>query len=99
MSVIDCSFANTASSDIDAQAADMASALRTLKPKAQHRKAQLFFLLLPVIVELLQKNVTQKSILELLEAKGLKLHPTRFKELMEIGAKTPNTETVYEENV
>jgi hypothetical protein len=70
------------SDDVAMQAADMEVALRGLKPKLQHRKNQLFSLLYPVIVELLAKNVTQKSILEALQAKGLKLHPARFKELM-----------------
>jgi hypothetical protein len=68
--------------DVQTQAADMVSALRTLKPNAQHRKSQLFSMLYPVIVELLENNVTQKAILELLQTKGLKLHPARFKELM-----------------
>jgi hypothetical protein len=68
--------------DIHVQAADMASALRTLKPNMLRRKNQLFSLLYPVIVELLENNVTQKSILEMLQTNGLKLHPSRFKELM-----------------
>ena len=75
-------FADNHLADISAQADEMASALRTLKPKVQHRRTQLFSLLYPVIVELLENNITQKSILEMLEEKGLKLHPSRFKELM-----------------
>jgi len=77
--------------DVNAQADDMVSALRTLKPKAQHRKSQLFSLLYPVIVELLENNITQKSILEMLEEKGLKLHPSRFKELMAAEAEKNHT--------
>jgi hypothetical protein len=83
--------------DIDLQAADMASALRSLKPNAQRRKNQLFSLLYPVIVEMLVKNVTQKSILEKLDEMGLKLHPSRFKELMAAEAKANADETVTEE--
>ncbi|MBS7459044.1 hypothetical protein [Coralloluteibacterium stylophorae] len=75
-------FADNHLADISAQADEMASALRTLKPKVQHRRTQLFSLLYPVIVELLENSITQKSILEMLEEKGLKLHPSRFKELM-----------------
>ncbi|GAA0250922.1 hypothetical protein [Rhodanobacter caeni] len=71
-----------AAQDLETQASEIASALRVLQPKAQHRKGQLFALLYPVIVELLEKSVTQKAILKVLEAKGLKLHPTRFNELM-----------------
>jgi hypothetical protein len=68
--------------DVQAHAADIAAALRSLKPNEQHRKNQLFSLLYPVIVEMLEQNVTQKAILKKLEEKGLKLHPVRFKDLM-----------------
>lgn len=83
--------------DMQVQVADIAAALRTLKPNPQHRKNQLFSLLYPVILEMLEQNVTQKSILEILETKGLKLHPSRFKELMDAEAKAPNSETTFEE--
>jgi hypothetical protein len=68
--------------DVQAEAADIAAALRNLKPNQQHRKNKLFALLYPTICEMLEQNVTQKAILEMLEAKGLKLHPSRFKQLM-----------------
>lgn len=90
--------ADTACIDIHAQAAEMASALRTLKPNAQHRKNQLFSLVYPVILELIQKNVTQKAILEKLEEMGLKLHPSRFKELMTSEAKASSSEAGAEED-
>lgn len=64
------------------QATRCTDALKALQPKQQHQKAQLFALLYPTIVELLNKQVTQKAILEVLETQGLKLHPARFKELM-----------------
>lgn len=72
--------------DVQAEAADIAAALRNLKPNRQHRKNQLFALLYPAISEMLNQNVTQKAILEALEEKGLKLHPSRFKELMQAEA-------------
>ena len=73
--------------DVQARAAEMAAALRVLLPKEQHRKNQLFSFLYPVIVEMLEQNVTQKAIMATLEEMGLKLHPSRFKELMVSAAK------------
>lgn len=73
--------------DVHAHAADIAAALRDLKPNDQHRKNQLFTLLYPVIIEMLKQSVTQKAILEKLGEMGLKLHPSRFKELMTAEAK------------
>jgi hypothetical protein len=84
--------------DVQAQAADITTALRSLQPNENHRKNQLFSLLYPVIVEMLALNVTQKSILEMLETKGLKLHPGRFKELMAAQIKAATGETAAEEN-
>lgn len=85
--------------DVQAHAANIASALRSLKPNEQRRKNQLFSLLYPVIVEMLAQNVTQKSVLEKLSEMGLKLHPSRFKELMAAEAKANAGETVTEEDV
>jgi len=85
--------------DVQAHAANIASALRSLKPNEQRRKNQLFSLLYPVIVEMLAQNITQKSILEKLDEMGLKLHPSRFKELMAAEAKASVGETVTEEDV
>lgn len=73
---------STYSNDGPAEAADIAAALRSLKPNRQHHNAQLFATLHPVIVEMLDQKVTQKAILKTLEQHGLKLHPARFKELM-----------------
>lgn len=84
--------------DVQAHAANIASALRSLKPNEQRRKNQLFSLLHPVIVEMLAQNVTQKSILEKLDEMGLKLHPARFKELMAAEAKANAGETMAEED-
>lgn len=73
------------------QASRCTDALKALQPKQQHQKAQLFALLYPTIVELLNKQVSQKAILEVLETQGLKLHPARFKELMAAQAATTST--------
>lgn len=96
--------ADATSDDLQVQATEMASALRMLKPNAVFRKNQLFSLLYPTIVELLKNNVTQKAILGLLQEKGLKLHPARFKELMAAeadpvaqGCKTPADDTGYKQ--
>ena len=89
--------ADATSDDLQVQATEMASALRMLKPNAVFRKNQLFSLLYPTIV-------TQKAILGLLQEKGLKLHPARFKELMAAeadpvaqGCKTPADDTGYKQ--
>ena len=84
--------------EMQVQAADIAAALRSLKPNPQRRKNQLFALLYPVILEMLAQNVTQKAILEKLEEMGLKLHPSRFKELMTAAAQTNGDETTTEEH-
>lgn len=68
--------------DLHSQANRCKEALLGLQPKLQHQKNQLFTMLYPVIVELLEKRVSQKDILAVLQAQGLKLHPSRFKALM-----------------
>lgn len=77
---------NSNNEDVQAHADDIAAALRNLKPNRQHRKNQQFATLYPVILEMLEQKVTQKAILEVLEAHGLKLHPSRFKALMQAEA-------------
>lgn len=89
---------NRTNQDVQAHAADIAAALRGLQPKEQHRKNQLFSLLYPVILEMLGQNVTQKAILEKLEEMGLKLHPSRFKELMAAAAKVTAGDATAEED-
>lgn len=73
---------NKGASDIVAKALLAKDALLTLQPKAQHQKTELFTLLYPTIVELLDKHVSRKAILDMLQTQGLKLHPSRFKALM-----------------
>lgn len=85
--------AEFAPTTIEVEAQEVIAALRTLKPKDTHRKSRMFALLYPVIVALKEEGVTQKSILEMLAEKGLKLHPARFKEMMLAEAeKSINTE-------
>ena len=83
--------------DVQTQANRMATALRTLKPNPKHQKSQLFTQLYPVIVELLEGNVTQKAILNMLATQGLKLHPARFKEMLSSEAKTKQCDSASSE--
>ena len=73
---------NSNNEDVQADPDDIAAALRNLKPNRQQCVIHLFSQLYPVIREMLDQKVTQKAILEVLETKGLKLHPSRFKALM-----------------
>lgn len=70
-------------SSVAAQAERIAMSLRTLKPNPKQQKEELFALLYPVINDLMNQGITQKAILAMLSKKGLKLHPARFKELLE----------------
>lgn len=79
MSIHDTSLA---SSDLNAKADQAKVALLALQPNFRHQKTELFTLLYPTILELLNKHVSQKAILEVLQTQGLKLHPSRFKALM-----------------
>jgi|JI8StandDraft_2_1071088.scaffolds.fasta_scaffold64622_1 hypothetical protein len=57
--------------------------LLQLKPKAAHDKERMFAGLYEDIRRMLDEKVTQRDILQLLAEHGLKLSPTRFKELMQ----------------
>lgn len=74
--------ASSNQTDLDTTARAAVDKLKALQPNVQHRKNQLFGLLYPTIVEMLDRKVTQKAILEVLASEGLKLHPARFKELI-----------------
>lgn len=80
----------TLNTNLDEQIENITHALRNLKPSPKYQKHILFTKLYPLVVELIKANVTQKAILEVLEQNGLKLHPSRFKELMEAEAKAVN---------
>lgn len=75
---------NCDGTDLTGEAADIKTFVHSLKASRQQRRNQLFSLVYPAIVDALKRSVTQKAILEALEAKGLKLHPSRFKELMKV---------------
>lgn len=81
---------NMLNSSLDEQLETITHALRNLKPSSKHQKNILFSKLYPLVVDLIKANVTQRSILEVLEQNGLKLHPSRFKELMDAEAKAVN---------
>jgi len=57
--------------------------LLQLKPKAAHDKELTFAGLYKEIRQMLAEKVTQRDILQLLADHGVKLSPTRFKELMQ----------------
>ena len=82
---------NQVGGDLAAKALQAKEALLTLQPKVQHQKTELFTLLYPTIVELLNKHVSQKAILGMLQTQGLKLHPSRFKALMAAHAEGTST--------
>jgi hypothetical protein len=83
---------SSAGGDLNAKAALAKEALLSLQPNFRHQKTELFTLLYPTIVELLNKHVSQKAILEVLQTQGLKLHPSRFKALMAAHAETARTQ-------
>ncbi|MBB5766518.1 hypothetical protein [Xanthomonas euroxanthea] len=84
----------SAATSVQSQAERIAMSLRTLKPNPKRQKEELFALLYPVITELMDQGITQKAILAMLSKKGLKLHPARFKELLEQHAKETVTSDV-----
>lgn len=73
--------------------ASVAAELRSLKPNRLHLKRQKFKQLYPIIVEMLEKHITQKSILAILAKRDLKLHPAVFKEWMAAEAMESNGNT------
>jgi hypothetical protein len=62
----------------------IAAALNSLKPNPKRQKEEMFTQLFPIIRERLKEKVTRAAILEIFEAHGLKLHPARFNELMQV---------------
>lgn len=81
------------SNPADMNATRMTEKLKELQPSPKHRTNQLFAVLYPTIVEMLEKKVTQKAILEALGSEGLKLHPKRFKDLMAAEAQREQPES------
>lgn len=73
---------NIDDNELECEFERIAAALHSLKPNPLHRKRQLFKRLHPVILEMIEAQVTQKAILATLAQHGLKLHPSLFKEWM-----------------
>lgn len=84
--------------DLMEQITRCTEALDALQASPRHRVAEKFALLYPKIVELRARKVTQKAILEVLEANGLKLHPARFKELMDLQANAMGNATTSKDS-
>lgn len=57
--------------------------LMALQPNPRKLKRQRFAKLYPTIVERLKAGVTQKAILDLLAKHDLKMHPAKFKKLLD----------------
>lgn len=64
--------------------------MQALAPNPRELKRQMFAQLYPIIVERLDAGVTQKAILDLLAKHELKMHPAKFKRLMEEESATAN---------
>lgn len=74
-------------SSLDAESTSMLERIKAdllqLKPNARHQKQMMFAELLPIIVQMRSMRVPQRAILDALASHGLKLHPARFKELLD----------------
>lgn len=65
------------------EAGDLLKALDALQPGGQQKKDALFVEAYPGIVRAIVRKVPQKDILAALSCSGLKLHPARYKEMLE----------------
>lgn len=77
---------------IQQQAEIIANALRKLKPTPRQQKEQLIAILYPDIVASIKSGVTQKQIRAQLASFDIKLHPSRFKQLMGAAAEAQSSE-------
>lgn len=57
--------------------------LGALEPKSQHQASTKFAELYDMVEAKLSSNVSKKAVMQTLAKHGLKLHPSRFKELLE----------------
>lgn len=80
---------------IQQQAEVIANALRKLKPTPRQQKEQLIAILYPDIVASIKSGVTQKQIRAQLASFDIKLHPSRFKQLMEAAAEAQPREAQF----
>lgn len=62
-------------------------ALDALEPNKKQKKSALFAEAYPSIIRAIAREVSQKTIIETLANKGLKLHPVRFKEMLSTEAR------------
>jgi len=74
---------NSATGDAE----DLIKALDALESGEQQQKSALFAQAYPGIVRAIARKVSQKDILAALSRGGLKLHPTRFREMLEFEQK------------
>lgn len=61
----------------------LAASIDALQPADERTAAGKFHVVYPNIERALARNVTQRAIMEALERDGLKLHPVKFKKLLE----------------
>jgi hypothetical protein len=73
------------SSNIDDE---LLTALDALQPSEQRQKVSLFSQAYPSIVRAIARQVPQKEILATLSRNGLKLHPMRYREMLEAERKS-----------
>jgi hypothetical protein len=67
---------------------ELVTALNALQPSEQRQKVSRFSQLYPIIVQAIAREVPQKEILATLSRKGLKLHPVRYREMLEAERKS-----------
>lgn len=67
---------------------ELVTALDALQPSEQRQKVSLFSQAYPSIVRAIARQVPQKEILATLNRNGLKLHPVRYREMLEAERKS-----------
>lgn len=75
---------NQLTNPIEARGIDaLITSLDALQPAAERTTATKFAALYPSIEEALTRGVTQRAVMDALERDGFKLHPAKFKKLLE----------------
>ncbi len=69
--------------ELTLEGAELLSALDALQPGGQRQKRALFSKAYPSIVRAIARQVPQKDILAALSDGGLKLHPVRYREMLD----------------
>lgn len=70
------------------------TSIDALQPTAERTIAAKFSALHPHLEQALARGVTQRAIMDALERDGLKLHPVKFKKLLE-QARTPRSKSEH----